>query len=604
MNRRAKKNLPIDTVLLILVPALLLLVAALLRLRGLDTTAIWADQSFTLGTAMRWINGGRMPLAANKSSIGVINPPMIEYLYALALRLWPDVLSVALLTLISGLVAIAAAGWAVYRTFGRRAALWTVLLFAVNPWSVYYSQLIWNQTMVPVFSSLMFASLLVYFAVEQRPIYLILSFLWAACMTQVHPGTVIQLVTMAVICALFWRKLHIWGLVGGAALFLALYTPFLLYESAVGWADVRAALELSDRSASWSSAALLVSLDWVRVRGLLDRFPGVTAFDALAGVLLIGSILYGLWRLGRALERRHRTRRAGGTPQSEDTRSLTAMAILLLWFGLPILFYLRFPHYLQVYYLVGQVPAHFVLMGLCLAGLQEGLGRLAGDRIHRVIRMGGQIGLLMVLAAWITWQAVATLEIQDRRSVNVPGKTQVRHVRSAIQTGRDLMAKAPSCSLVLISKGHSEATSDLSLVGQFVSPGRTLVTDGTAALPLPAPCGIYVDAAPGSRASSWLRAEGVAMPNSAIQVPGQTWLFYKLTVDNWQQMVHGAETGTPIARWSNGIALRRYRRGALQPGGGLPITLTWTVEGPVSDELYHFGSYLLTSENGVVAQTD
>jgi hypothetical protein len=94
------------------------------------------------------------------------------------------------------------------------------------------------------------------------------------------------------------------------------------------------------------------------------------------------------------------------------------------------------------------------------------------------------------------------------------------------------------------------------------------------------------------------------MPNSAIQVPGQTWLFYKLTVDNWQQMVHGAETGTPIARWSNGIALRRYRRGALQPGGGLPITLTWTVEGPVSDELYHFGSYLLTSENGVVAQTD
>ena len=66
-----------------------------LRLRLIDTTGIWGDQSFTLNTAMRWVNGGEIPLAANKSSVGVMNPPMIEYLYAIALRVWPDVLSVA-----------------------------------------------------------------------------------------------------------------------------------------------------------------------------------------------------------------------------------------------------------------------------------------------------------------------------------------------------------------------------------------------------------------------------------------------------------------------------------------------------------------------------
>ena len=63
--------------------AAILLLGLALRLRGLDTTGLWGDQAFTLNTAMRWVNGGAMPLAANKSSVGFVNPPMIEYLYAL-----------------------------------------------------------------------------------------------------------------------------------------------------------------------------------------------------------------------------------------------------------------------------------------------------------------------------------------------------------------------------------------------------------------------------------------------------------------------------------------------------------------------------------------
>ena len=121
---------------------LILGLALFLRIRGLDTTGIWYDQAFTLNTAMRWVNGGSAPLASNKSSAGFVNPPMIEYLYAAALRAWPDVLSVSILTLISGMVAIAAAGWSAGRLFGKRAAFWTTLVFAVNPWGVFYSQLI------------------------------------------------------------------------------------------------------------------------------------------------------------------------------------------------------------------------------------------------------------------------------------------------------------------------------------------------------------------------------------------------------------------------------------------------------------------------------
>ena len=110
-----------------------------------------------------------MPLAANKSSVGFVNPPMIEYLYAAALRLWPDILSVSLLTLVGGLVAVAVTGCVTARLFGRRAGLWAMLSFAVAPWAVFWSQLIWNQTMVPPFAALALGGLLLYLSDRPRP---------------------------------------------------------------------------------------------------------------------------------------------------------------------------------------------------------------------------------------------------------------------------------------------------------------------------------------------------------------------------------------------------------------------------------------------------
>ena len=100
----------------------ILVIALVLRMRHIDTTGIWSDQSFTLNTAMRWVQGGDIPLASNKSSVGFVNPPMIEYVYAVALVFWGDVLSVAYITMLSGLAAVALTGYGVYRIFGKTAA--------------------------------------------------------------------------------------------------------------------------------------------------------------------------------------------------------------------------------------------------------------------------------------------------------------------------------------------------------------------------------------------------------------------------------------------------------------------------------------------------
>ena len=256
--------------------AAILLLALALRLRGLDTTGLWGDQAFTLNTAMRWINGGDMPLAANKSSVGFVNPPMIEYLYAAALWLWRDVLSVSLLTMLGGVVAVAVTGFVTARLFGRRAGLWAMLAFAVAPWAVFWSQLIWNQTMVPPFAALALGSLMLYLTDRPRRSYLVVAFAAAAVMTQVHPGSAVQLLTIGLALILFRRRVR-WGDVGaGAAVFSILYLPYLAYQIGTGWADFRAVGAVAGQASALSSAAALLSLDLIRAQGLLRAVPPVS----------------------------------------------------------------------------------------------------------------------------------------------------------------------------------------------------------------------------------------------------------------------------------------------------------------------------------------
>ena len=569
--------------------------ALFLRVRRLDTTDIWSDQSFTLNTAMRWVNGGAIPLAANKSSVGVMNPPMIEYLYAAALRAWPDILSVAILTMMAGMVAVVAAAWSTHKVFGKRAAFWTVLLFAVNPWSVFYSQLIWNQTLVPVFSSLTLACLLAYFAVEQRPAYLILSFVWAACMTQVRPGSSVQLLTMGLICALFWRKLRAWPLIAGVITFVLLYVPFLMYERGVGWIDVQATLELARQPAPFSLAAVLVSTDLLHTQGLLRVVKHAIEFDNLATVLLALSLIYALGAGFRALALRRRT--------PGMAREATGLYILLLWFILPLLFYLRSSHYLQVYYLIGQLPAHFILIGVCLDSAQRRLEQTARRIQRRTVQRAVQVIawtiLPLPLLALAGWQCAFNVKFQDHRFESDTGLTQIRHVRAAIHTSRQLLSEYPACDLVVVSEGHNVETSRLALLHEFVSPERVLLADGRFAVPIPAPCAIYLDAWPGSRASRWLAHVASPFPSATVKVHNETWIFYDLTAEERARAIEN-----PIASWTSGVSLLEYTRGDVRAGTRLPLTLTWIVETTSPEVTYHAGAYLLTPDNQAVAQSD
>ena len=591
--------------------AAIVLVGLALRLRGLDTTGLWGDQAFTLNTAMRWVNGGAMPLASNKSSVGFVNPPMIEYLYAAALWLWGDILSVSLLTLLGGLAAIVVTGVVTARLFGRRAALWAALAMAVAPWAIFWSQLIWNQTMVPPFAALALGGLMLYLAERPRALYLIVSLAAAAAMTQVHPGTAIQLVTIALALLIFRRRVR-WGhVLAGAAVFGMLYLPYLIYQIGTGWADFRAVGQLAGQESLFSSAAALLSLDLIRAQGLYRSVPGVNAFDQLATGLFLVCLVLVLWRLWQ--QRREPDPVDQGDLKTDDRAAAplssfshrpserTALTILLLWFLMPLLFYLRSSVYLQNYYLLGQWPAHFMILGIGLdtawRAMTSRTARAATIAQRRFWSVAGLI-LPVLFVALAAYQVFFTLRYQDARTAGNGPDMQVRHARAMIAKSRELLRSEETERLVGLGRGHQVESSDLALLQEFVDPDRVILADGDLALPLPRPYALFLNTRPGSLASYSLADQAAPIPDTAIRVKDQVWQFYR-----WAEPESGYKA-PPLASWNIGLNLVGYFPGELIPGQEMIIVLTWDIASPPPEDVYHFGVYVLDEQDAIVAQHD
>ena len=573
----------------IVIVLLLLAVALWLRLRLIQTTTLWGDQAFTLNTAMRWVNGGGIPLAANKSSVGVMNPPMIEYVYALALLIWPDILSAALLTFASGMLALLLAAWVAYKAFGWTAGLWTLILFAFNPWSVFYSQLVWNQTMLPVFASLTLASLLLYFAIEQKGLYLVSAFLGLACMTQVHPGSWMQGVSMGVIGLVFWRRLCWKPLFVGMASFVLLYVPFLLYENGVGWMDIQAIQTMLQQPSTFSWAAVLVSLDLLHGVGLLTTSVFVEILDTfmtvLFGVSLIIIVVWEITSFKRCAE-------------PKVNREMTTIFILLVWLLMPVLAYLRSSVYLQVYYLMSQWPASFIIMGATIGAVGQWLKRPSRQSWGRWVN----IGLVTMLLIAVAGQIMMSITIQnERRDAELAGdKIQLGFLRDVIDEAEQLMVDRPGCDLVVLTQGHQEENSKLALMREFTDIEHVVLADGNIALPFPKLCAVYLDTQSGSRASNWLAKTAVSLPTSKIQQESD-WAFYDFPREQRNQLLTGQFAE---AIWENGIALVDLTRTAVQPAEMLNLIILWEVTELSPHKTYHIGTYLLTSDNKVVAQAD
>lgn len=595
--------------------AAVLALAAYFRLRGLAHSEMGSDQSILYSIAMTWVNGGALPLAANKSSAGIMNPPLIEYLIGLPLMLRTTLLSAVGFQALMGVAAVLALYLYTASLFGRRVALLAAFLFAVNPWAVYYSRFVWNPNPIPLFSTLLLGSLLASVAGGRHPIHLALALLWLAAVTQLHLSALALIPVVGLVLLIFhkrWRAAGeqndawkgLWPLLLGGALFLLLYVPFIIYEAAVGFADVQAAwsaLRGGQATPTGSGQAVVNAASWLLALDLgtgagfsrghaLWREAVWPAFWLLAAArwLFIAALAYAaaaplLW-----------WRRS----QKRLPPRLVAFVVLALWVAVPVLAYLRHTVYLQHYYFLYLLPAPYLLLALFADEAGRRLkGRPERRRLKERIRERGlrrAAGVLLaapllLLGVWHGHVNEVGLDLLEEGAVR-PGRT-VAEVQTLIDSSRHLLDEHPACDLVIVAEAGTFEMSPLGLVRDFVHPRPVRFLEAGRGYIIPDGCSLYLRAAGDPLIDEWL-AGGQPLAETGEGV------FYRV---EGEQAVYPP----PLQRWENGLSLLSAEVETV-PAAGQPLTLIYqwqvTETPPAAD--YHFFNHVLDDDGQLVAQED
>jgi hypothetical protein len=569
---------------------LILAAGGYLRLVDLETTWIGGDQSGLLSVAMEFVNLGKLPLAANKSSAGIINPPLVEYLYALPLFLTGEIISVAWFTALANMVSVGLCYGFTRRFFGARAALMAAFLYAVSPWAVNFSRLIWNPTTIPLFSTLALGCLIAYFSNSQRPGWLVGSLVCLACVIQLHWASVVLIAVVGISCILLHRRVKVAPMVAGIALFAATFFPYLLYEQANEFANVKALLQAGSDAAWFNTAPVLIASDLVSAKGVLHLQQPWFALDALMRWWLWGSVAYLSVLAWRS---------AGSAWRSQLQPKATARLILVLWATVPIALNLRHTHYLQQHYFLYLFPALHIIIATATVDVVAflwALGkRLGGPVRHRVAQATALTLLIIPLA--VSGQYLRTyrakLASNDHNQCH-----QLRHVTDAIAQTQGLLDETGSHDLVVFSEGANADQSKLGLIRHFLEPEVKVrfvrLGDG---LSIPSAPTVHLVAGEERRTLQALDEVGHPVEHARIVLPCTTWTFYTTP-----SLSHPSDA---IGEWQNGLRLSEYRVGGTQcPGGSIELTMVWDVGQYEYREQIHFFNHLMSSDGALVSQYD
>lgn len=614
-RRPASRRLSLS-LLVVLALLFIVVVAAYLRLYRLHTSPIWGDQSILLSIALDWVNWGKFPLAANKSSAGAMNPPLVVYLLALPMFVRQTVMAPLWFQALLSLTAVPLLYFLTARFFGRGAGLLAAWLVALNPWLIFYSRLIWNPSLTPLFAALLLTAVLL-FLTTRHWAYLPLIFAALALVTQLHLASLVLVPVVVAILLLFGRRLWqgSWRrtlllLAAGMALFLLLYTPYGLYERAVGFADVKAlggvltGRQLSSQAflteTAVNTASLLILKDLALGEGFRESqiaewqtaVPPMSALFWGLRLLALAALVYGFvsplrWRW------MHRARPYPPLPDRE-----TVLLVCALWVALPALFYLRHSQYLQNYFFLYLLPAACLLVA-AFWGWLWGLAWNWFGRYGRVV--GGTAVLLLVLpwllwGGWQFWFFHTGLAMADR--VNVWQQRAAGDVQQAAARLRDFHAAHPDCTITLLAEGYQHDSSPVGLLEPLLYPLDVALASAGRGFLLPGVCTLYLVTADDPVALRYLAQHGRLL--TTLPTLHGDWTVHLVEGAAW------AETGTGgTAVWQNGVELMGWQIGEGQPGQTMPLLLTWRItqtQPPLTD--IHFFIHLLDAGGNLVAQDD
>lgn len=384
--------------------ALVLLVAALLRLILLDQTSFLGDQAELLFLARSALAHHALPVTGIRSSIGTLNPPASIFLL-LPFALLGDPLGATVATALANIVAVLLLYWLTDRYVGRRAAFAVGLLYATAPWPIYFSRFIWQQNLLaPVV--LLFIWTLCRGLIDRKPGWFGWNVILWGIAIQLHPSAAPLLALTAVGVAGASRTVRLRDVVGAVAGLVILFLPTLIWEFVSKGSDVTLFGALGQAPAifngdvfnelltvltppgpSFFGNGTLYSQIYQRIAWLA---PLLVVFNVAAFIWLLATVVSSalhVRREARWMRSQRSNRDTAPSPERESpkepilgvsTSRLNArfMLVLLLWLVVPVLAMWRHSTRIHEHYLLAPLPAAFIVLGIFLVWLMERMARI------------------------------------------------------------------------------------------------------------------------------------------------------------------------------------------------------------------------------------
>jgi 4-amino-4-deoxy-L-arabinose transferase-like glycosyltransferase len=369
---------------------LALLLGGWLRLFALDRTLWLDDQTQLLDMARTAILRGMIPATGIPSSVGFLNSPISIYLLLPIATFTANPLPQTIALALWNVIGVAICYVAALRGFGRRVAVWSALVFAVCPATVWYSRFLWQQNFIAPLLGLWTLTLFAAVKTSDRRWFVAHILLLLACIL-LHP-TVAYLIPVTLIA--LWLSPHRPGRAEYALAALGvllLLLPTLIWEAQSGWSDVLILASSAQRSSHYDGEVAVALFNVLGAPGpqtlgagtLFNRLmPLFNTLTALTVTLFVVGWLILALRLWRGMlaawkpipprTATWRDRTAWGAALAGDLRRDAAWRlyfVLWLWVTIPPVIMIRhsitiFPHYLIVLY-----PGIFIVIGLGAASL-------------------------------------------------------------------------------------------------------------------------------------------------------------------------------------------------------------------------------------------
>jgi len=558
------------------------LLAALPRIYRLDLVEFKLDEARHYHMAYH-LTRGAWRWVGSTSSVGFPKPPLFIYTIGLPLSITRDP---RVATGFLGLLAAMAAGvcYLVLRHWlGRKAALGSVILFALNPYAVLYGRKLFTADLLPPLCALFLATGAIWLESKPRQVT------WLAPVVTLSFALIVlttfsPLILLPALALLLWERRgalmkHRWALATAA---VGLVVPFVPYLIAV-WDRLRRALPqagaMLDRTASATLPSGRPIHRWLW--GMLYGTDGPAHPFTLGGAvgLMLGALsLVGLgWLLWNALRKDRGWAR-----------------FVLVWLaGAPLLLLIVpvevHPHYMLVLY-----PLLFALPA-------------AGIRLME--REHPSLGTVALIAAALIglWQGAAWLEYLDQAAEGMEGYgTPLGTWRRAAETARWLAEEEDVREILLLMPGDASWDEPATILDALLSGTARRVIDGRRAAIYPSHDALLVIApaasAGGQLAEPCTTDLGVERPAS----PSGGMYRYRL----WRSAEAGPDAcAAPLTaastRWGSGVELLAYGvEGTPAPGETLSVTLYWrTHQGPLEADVHWF-IHLLGREEARWGQFD